>query len=61
MIGIDETKVAEKSCFENKPEDRRKFGKSRLTWLEDVENGLRYHKVKIWRRKTQTEKTGHVL
>jgi hypothetical protein len=40
-----------RKVFENKAEGRRKLGKSRLTWLEDAENGLREHKVKTWRQK----------
>jgi hypothetical protein len=38
--------------FESKPECRRKVEKSRLKWLEDVENASRELKVKRWSQKS---------
>lgn len=40
MISIDHTGVNE-GCFGSKPEYRRKTGRPRFRWLEDVENNLR--------------------
>ena len=35
-----------KTIFESKPEGRRRMGRPRLRWLEDVEKDLREMKVK---------------
>jgi hypothetical protein len=37
--------------FESKPEGRRRMGRPRLRWLEDVEKVLLEMKVKRWRQK----------
>ena len=39
----------DKKIFESKPEGRRRIGRSRLKWLEDVEKDLREMKFKHWR------------
>jgi hypothetical protein len=48
----DQRRVVKK-IFEIKPEGRRKVGRPRLRWLDDVENDLRVIKVKRWRKKAQ--------
>jgi hypothetical protein len=40
-----------KKIFDSKPEGRRKVGRPRLRWLDDVENDLRMMKIKRWRKK----------
>jgi len=47
---MDLGKVVEK-IFESKREARRRMGRSRLRWLEDVEKDLRQMKVKRRRQK----------
>jgi hypothetical protein len=42
--------VAE-NTYESRPEDRRKVGRTRMRWLEDIENDARELKVKRWRQK----------
>jgi hypothetical protein len=50
---MDQRRVVKK-IFESKPEGRRKAGRPRLRWLDDVENDLRVVKVKRWRKRAQT-------
>ena len=38
--------------FESKPEGRRRKGRPRMKWLEDVEGNLRERKLETWRQKT---------
>jgi hypothetical protein len=52
VIRIDQRRVVKK-IFDSKPEGRRKVGRPRLRWLDDVENDLRVMKVKRWRIKAQ--------
>ena len=40
-----------KKIFESKPEGRRRKGRPRLRWLNDVGKDLREMKVKGWRHK----------
>jgi hypothetical protein len=40
-----------KKIFDSKTEGRRKVGRPRLKWLDDVENDLRLMKIKRWRKK----------
>jgi hypothetical protein len=40
-----------KITFENKPKSRRKVGRPRLRWLEDVQDDLRELTAKSWRQK----------
>jgi len=40
-----------KKMFGSKPEGSRRRGRSRMSWLEDVEKGLRVKKFKRWRLK----------
>jgi hypothetical protein len=40
-----------KQIFDSKPEGRRKVGRPRLRWLDDVDNDLRVMKIKRWRKK----------
>jgi hypothetical protein len=40
-----------KKISESKPEGRRRMGRSRLRWLEDVSDDLREMKFKRWRQK----------
>jgi hypothetical protein len=47
---MDQRKVVKK-IFESKPEGRRKVGRPRFRWLDDVKNDLRVMKVKRWRKK----------
>jgi hypothetical protein len=54
---MDQRRVVKK-FFENKPEGRRKVGRPRLRWLDDVENDLRVVKVKRWRKRLKIEKNG---
>jgi hypothetical protein len=49
---MDQKRVV-KRTFESKPEWRRKVGRPRLRWLDDVEIDLRVMKVKRWRKKAQ--------
>jgi hypothetical protein len=42
--------MVKKMC-ESKPEGRRRTGRPRLRWLEDVERDLREVKLKRWRQK----------
>jgi hypothetical protein len=49
---MDQRRVAKKICG-SKSEGRRKVGRPRLRWLDDVENYLRVMKVKRWRIKSQ--------
>jgi hypothetical protein len=42
-----------KKTFEGKPERRRRIGRPRLRWLEDVEKDLREMKVKRWQQKAR--------
>jgi hypothetical protein len=48
----DQSRVVLK-IFESKPKGRRKLGRPRLRWPDDVENDLRVMKVKRWRKKAQ--------
>jgi hypothetical protein len=56
MVGacdqMDQRRVV-KNIFNSKPEGRRKVGRQRLRWLDDVENDLRVLKVK--RRKSKVQ------
>jgi hypothetical protein len=52
--------VAEK-IFESKLDGRRKVGRSRLRWQEDVENDLQELKVKRWQRANNIEKWAFVV
>ena len=45
MIRMDETREVKK-IFDNKSNGRRMVGRSRLRWLEDVEEDLRILNVK---------------
>jgi hypothetical protein len=47
---MDQRRVV-KEIFESKSEGRRKVGRERVRWLDDVENDLRVMKVKRWRKK----------
>jgi hypothetical protein len=49
---IDQRKIVKK-MFESTSEGRRKVGRPRLRWLDDVENDLRVIKVRRWRKKAQ--------
>jgi len=42
-----------KKMFDSKPEGRRRrrMGRPRMRWLEDVERDLRERKLEIWRQK----------
>jgi hypothetical protein len=40
-----------KKIFESKQEGRRRVGRPRLMWLEDVEKDVREITVKRWRQK----------
>jgi hypothetical protein len=51
VTGMDQRVV--QKIFESKPEGRRKVGRPRLRWLDDVVNDLRLMKVKRWRKKAQ--------
>jgi hypothetical protein len=42
--------VVKKMC-ESKPEGRRRTGRPRVRWLEDVERDLRELRLKRWRQK----------
>jgi hypothetical protein len=42
-----------KKIFDSKPEGRRKVGRPKLRWLDDMENDLRVMKVKSWRKRAQ--------
>jgi hypothetical protein len=50
VIRMDQRRVVKK-IFDSKPERRRKVGRLRLRWLDDVENDLRVMKIKKWRKK----------
>jgi hypothetical protein len=52
VIRMDQRRVVKK-IFDSEPEGRRKVGRPRLRWLDDVENDLRVMKVKRWRKKAQ--------
>jgi hypothetical protein len=52
VIRTDQRRVVKK-IFDSKPEGRRKVGRPRLRWLDDVENDLRVMKIKRWRKKAQ--------
>jgi hypothetical protein len=52
VIRMDQRRVVKK-IFDNKSEGRRKVGRPRLRWLDDVENDLRVMKIKRWRKKAQ--------
>jgi len=43
---------------ESKPEGRRRTGRPRLTWLEDIERDLRELKLKRWRQKAANRGEG---
>jgi hypothetical protein len=47
-----------KKIFLSKPEGSRRWKRSRMRWLEDVEKGLREKKVKRWRLKAVDRKNG---
>jgi hypothetical protein len=49
---MDQRRVVKK-IFDSKPEGRRKVGRPRLGWLDDVENDLIVMKIKRWRKKAQ--------
>jgi hypothetical protein len=49
---IDQRRVVKK-IFDSKPEGRRKVGRPRLRWLDDVENDLRVMKITRWRKNAQ--------
>lgn len=51
VVRLDHGRLVKK-MFESKPEGRRRMGRPRMTWLEDVEGDLRERKVEIWRQKT---------
>jgi hypothetical protein len=48
ILVIMNHKMAVKKIFESKPVGRRKMGRHRLRWMEDVEKDLRKMKVKRW-------------
>jgi hypothetical protein len=50
-----------KKIFDSKPEGRRKVGRPRLRWLDDVENDLRVMKIKRWRKKAQNREWASVI
>jgi hypothetical protein len=47
---MDQRRVVKK-IFDSKLEGRRKVGRPRLRWLDNVENYLRVMKIKRWRKK----------
>jgi hypothetical protein len=47
---MDHGRVVEK-IFESNPKGRRRMGRPRLRWLEDVKRDLREMKIKRWRQK----------
>jgi hypothetical protein len=49
---MDQRRVVKK-IYDSKPEGRRKVGRPKLRWLDDVENNLRVMKIKRWRKKAQ--------
>jgi hypothetical protein len=49
---MDQGRVVKK-IFDSKPEGRRKVGRPRLRWLDDVKNDVRVMKIKKWRKKAQ--------
>jgi hypothetical protein len=51
VIRMDQRRV--KKIFDSKPEGRRKVGRPRLRWLDEVENVLRVMKVKKWKKNAQ--------
>ena len=50
VVGIDQGRRVKK-IFESKPDRSIGMGRTRLTWLEDVQKGLREMKVQRWREK----------
>jgi hypothetical protein len=54
---MDQTGV--KKISEIKPKGRRKVGRPRSRWLDDVENYLRVMEVKSGGKKLKIEKNGH--
>jgi hypothetical protein len=58
VTGMDQRRVVKK-IFDSKPEGRRKVGRPRLRWLDDVENDLRVTKIKRWKKRLKIEKNGH--
>ena len=51
IVRMDHGRLVKK-MFESKPEVRRRMGRPRMRWLEDVERDLRERKVERWRQKT---------
>jgi hypothetical protein len=51
VVRLDHGRLVKKT-FESKPEGRRRMGRPRMRWLEDVEEDLRERKVERWRQKT---------
>jgi hypothetical protein len=52
VVRLDHVRPVKK-MFDSKPEGRRKrMGRPRMRWLEDVERDLRERKMQIWRQET---------
>ena len=51
VVRLDRGRLIKK-MFESKSEGRRRMGRPRMRWLEDVERDLRERKLEIWQQKT---------